>query len=359
MREGSIMESERATNMLDDFKYSIGRLVVYRHIEPKLPRQSYGHYGPEKTVGEILAVDVVPSPEPHWVYTIQNIRNQETLHVDENNIHFATATGMRWKRAAKRPSQRRRAEDGALAEMIAKALSNPDRESLLQYTLKELLYKEEMAAKAVREGPNLPIQAGDYVRLRGDLRRESRVLHNHYAKVLAVEPADIAGIENPDFKPGQPRLYRTLHKYHVHTSEGIEARVYDAEIKLFYTANGRKTILNWRAATLLAEAFHDEPPYNLEYEYLVDHVFTRDELAAKKRAELTQLLASLLYVKGRLGWRDYQRRSQFFAGTPKSHLIDSILQISRFDSRHNRPMTREEIVRNRQTGYKLRRLLKS
>ena len=39
------------------------------------------------------------------------------------------------------------------------------------------------------------------------------------------------------------------------TSEGIEGDVYDAEIKLFYTANSRKTVLNWRAATLLAEAF--------------------------------------------------------------------------------------------------------
>ena len=344
--------------MLDDFKYSIGRLVVYRHLEPKLPRQSYGHYGPDKTVGEVLAVDVAPSPEPHWVYMIQNIRNQETVRVVEDNIHFATATGARWKQTARR-SSRRRIEDGAVAEMIAKALSNPERESLLRYTLKELLYKEEMAAKAVREGPDLPIAAGDYVRLRGDLRREARVLHNHYAKVLAVEPADIAGIENPESKPGQPRLFRTLRRYHVRTSEGIDAHIYDAEIKLFYTAHGRKTILNWRAATLLAEVFKDEPPYKLEYEYLADHVFTRDELAGTKRAEMTQLLASLLYVKGRLGWRDYQRRSQFFAGTPKSHLVDSILQMSRFDSRHNRPMTHEEITRTRQTGYKLRRLLKA
>ena len=56
--------------MLDDHKYSVGRLVVYRHTDPKLPRQSYGYYGHERTLGEILAVEVEPDPEPHWVYTI-------------------------------------------------------------------------------------------------------------------------------------------------------------------------------------------------------------------------------------------------------------------------------------------------
>lgn len=352
------MESERATTMLDDFKYSIGRLVVYRHPDPKLPRQSYGHYGPEKTVGEVVDVDVVPTPEPHWVYMLQNVRNQEIVRVREDSIEFALATGIRRKRARRNPGERR-AEDGALAEAIAKALSNPERENLLRYTLKELLRKEEQAARAVREGPNLPVQIGDYVRLRGDLRAETRHVHNHYAKIVDVQPSDVAGIENAESKPGQPRMFRTLVKYSVVTSEGTEAEVYDAEIKLFYTAYGRKTILNWRAATLLAEAFKDAPPYKLEYEYLADHVFTREELIDKNRSELAQTLASLLYVKGKLGWRDYQRRNQFFAGTPKSHMLDTILQMSRFDSRHNRPMTREEITRSRQTGYKLRRLLKA
>jgi hypothetical protein len=220
------------------------------------------------------------------------------------------------------------------------------------------MHREEMAARACREGPNLPIHPGDYVRVRGDLRRETEALHNHYAKILAVEPADIAGIENPRAKPGQPSLYRTLKKYRVVSSERIEAEVYDAEIKLFYTAHGRKTILNWRAATLLAEAFSDDPPYNLEYDYLADHVFARDELKPLKRGELSQILTSLLYVKGKMGWRDYQRRGQFFAGTPKSHLIDSIVEVSRFDSRRNRLMTRDEISARQQECYELRRLLK-
>ena len=342
--------------MLDDYKYSVGRLVVYRHTIPKLPRQSYGHYGHERTVGEILAVEVEPNPEPHWVYSIRNVRNQELTRIEEDLIKFATNVGRHWRKNPQEISSR--IEDGALAEMIARALSNPDRASLLRSSLRELLCKEEQAARAHREGPELPIYAGDYVRLRGDLRREVESLHNHYAKILSVDPADIAGIENPQAKPGHPRLYRTLRKYAVISSEGIEAEVYDAEIRLFYTANGRKTILNWRAATLLSEAFGDEPPYSLEYEYLQDHIFAREELESQKRSELAQLLASVLYVKGKLGWRDYQRRGQFFTGIPKSHLVDSILEVSRFDSRRNRLMTREEVASRRQESFKLRELLK-
>jgi len=173
-----------------------------------------------------------------------------------------------------------------------------------------------------------------------------------------VEESDIAGIENPSPRPGQPTMFRTQRRYEVISSEGVRATIYDAEVKLFYTANSRSTILNWRAATLLAEAFGDQPPYNVEYEYLADHVFTRDEIRRKQRSELSQILASLLYVKGRMGWRDYQRRNAFFAGTPKSHLIDSILLVSRFDSKRNRAMTAEEIAKQQQEAFKLRRLLK-
>ncbi|OFX14025.1 MAG: hypothetical protein A2Z18_10080 [Armatimonadetes bacterium RBG_16_58_9] len=348
---------ERATNMLDDYKYSVGRLVVYTHSEPKLPRQSYGHYGPGRTIGEVLDVDMAPKPSPHWLYTIQNVRNQEVTRIPEQQIEFATTGGKRGERIH-RAAARRKTEDGALAEMIAKALSNPDRQNLLRFTLGELLRKEESATKASREGPDLPVREGDYIRVRGDLRPQTRELHNHYAKILAVEPADIAGIENAHAKPGQPTVYRTLRKYEVATSEGVKAGIYDAEVKLFYTARGRKTILNWRAATLLAEAFGDEPPYNLEYEYLATHVFTRDELAPKRRGDLAELLGTLLYVKGKLGWRDYQRRHQFLAVLPRNHLIDSILQTSRFDYRRNRPMTGEEIAKKHKEGYKLRRLLR-
>lgn len=349
------MELERASEMLDDYKYSIGRLVVYKHADPQLPRQSYGHQGSERTIGEVLGVDLSPAPKPHWIYTIENARNGELVRVDEGSVLFATGVG---KKPLRRTAERR-ADDGALAEMIARALSNPDRGSLLRSTLRDILIKEERETKAHIEGPNLPIGPGDYIRVRGDLRPDMEILHNHYAKVLSVQDADIAGIENPSARPGQPMVLRTLKKYQVLTSEGVNASIYDAEIKLFYTANNRSTILNWRAATLLAEAFGDQTPYKLEFEYLADHVFTREELRGHKRAELVEMMASLLYVKGRLGWRDYQRRNAFFAGTPKNHLIDSILQTSRFDSRKNRAMTSEEITRQQQQAYKLRRLLKS
>ncbi len=341
--------------MLDDHRYSIGRLVVYRHSDPRLPRQSYGQHGSDKTVGEVLEVDMAPAPTPHWVYTIYNVRNGEIGRVDESAILYASGMG-------KKPSVKsadRKAEDRALAEMIARALSNPNRGNLLRSTLKDILYREELEAKARSEGPDLPIAVGDYIRVRGDLRPEVDPLNNHYAKVLAIADSDIAGIENAAAKPGQPRIYATRKKYHVLSSEGAEADIYDAEVKLFYTANGRNTILNWRAATLLAEAFGDQPPYKLEYEYLADHIFTREELRPKSRPELAQLLASLLYVKGRMGWREYQRRNSLLAGMPKSHLIDSILQASRFDSRRNRAMTDEEIVQRRQEDFKLRRILKS
>jgi len=341
--------------MLDDHKYSIGRLVVYKHSDPKLPRQSYGHYGHERTVGEILAVEAVYDPTPHWVYTIRNVRNQEITKVDEDQIKFATTVGRQWRRDSQDAESK--LEDGVLAEMIAKALSNPERAGLLRSTLKEFLYKEELAAKASREGANLPVDVGDYIRVRGDLRKETESLHNHYAKILSVAPSDIAGIENAQAKPGQPRLYRTLKKYRVLSSEGIEAEIYDAEIKLFYTANSRKIILNWRAATLLAEAFGDDPPHRNDFDYLADHIFTREELENKKRSELAQLLASLLYVKGKIGWRDYIRRNQFFAGVPKSHLLDSILEASRFDARRNRLMTREEIAKRREEYRRLKELL--
>ncbi|MCE5314958.1 MAG: hypothetical protein ABFD49_10645 [Armatimonadota bacterium] len=344
--------------MLDDYKYSIGRLVVYRHTEPKLPKQSYGHHGSDRTVGEVLDVDIAPTPEPHWVYTLRNVRNQETIKVDEDHIKFATAVGRYWKKTGHKVAERR-SEDRALAEMIAKALISPDRARMLSSTLRDLMHRENQALRASEEGVNLPVSAADYVRLRGDLRKESEPVHNHYAKIISVEPSDIAGIENADSKPGQPRLYRTLKKFKVLTTEGIETEVYDAEIKIFYTANGRKTILNWRAATLLAEAFHDEPPYKPEYEYLSEHIFTREELESKSRSELAQMLAAMLYVKGRLGWRDYQRRNQFFAGTPKSHLLDEVLEVSRFDSRRNRFLTLDEIVVRQKDAYRLRRLLKS
>ncbi|MGC8863518.1 MAG: hypothetical protein ACP5R5_12195, partial [Armatimonadota bacterium] len=106
-----------------------------------------------------------------------------------------------------------------------------------------------------------------------------------------------------------------------------------------------------------AEAFGDDPPYNVEYDYLAEHIFTREELKPMKRNELANLLASILYAKGKIGWREYQRRGQLFTGVPRSHLTDQILEISRFDSRKNRLMSREEIAARQHAGMRLQRLL--
>lgn len=339
--------------MLDDYKYSIGRLVVYKHPNPRLPRQSYGHYGHERTLGEIVGVEAVNTPHPHWVYSVKNVRNREIASIAEDQIRFAASAMGDFKKSSKSS----RAEDGALAEMIAKALSNPERNGILRSTLREFVRKEELAARASREGADLPLQPGDYIRIRGDLRKETELLHNHYAKIVAVGPADIAGIENPYAKPGQPRLLRTLKRYQVVSPEGVKTEIYDAEVKLFYTANGRKTMLNWRAATLLAEAFDDQPPYHVDFDYVAEHIFTRDELKECKRSELVNMFATLLYVKGKIGLRDYHRRKQFTAVAPRSHIVDGILEMSRFDARNNRFMTDEEISARQQEYLKFSKLL--
>jgi hypothetical protein len=344
--------------MLDDYKYSVGRLVVYEHPDPKLPRQSYGQHGPRKTIGEVVSVDMIPEPGPHWLYTVRNFRNQETTRVEEDKVKFATSASRYWRRGAQRTPEPRMAE-ASLVEMIAKALSEPARESLLRSALRDMLQKEQSTLRAAQEGVNLPLGVGDYIRVRGDLRKDCEPIHNHYARILVSEPADIAGIENANPKPGQPMIYRTNRKYSVLTSEKVTAEIYDAEVKVFYTCDSGKTVLNWRAATLLAESFGDAPPYNLEFEYLLDHIFTRDELAEIKRKELVQMLGRLMYVKGKLGYREFLRRDQILSGMPKSHLVDAVLEMSRFDSKRNRQLTTDEIAHRRKQYFRLRRMLKT
>lgn len=344
--------------MLDDYKYSVGRLVVYEHPDPKLPRQSYGQYGSKKTIGEIVSVDMASEPKPHWVYVIRNFRNQEIAKAGEDKIKFATSASRYWRHAGRKAAEPKIPET-SLVEIIAKALSEPARESLLRSALRDILQKEQSSLRAAQEGVNLPLGEGDYIRVRGDLRKETEFIHNHYAKVLSAEPSDIAGIENPDAKPGHPRMYRTKRVFNVVTSEGEKAQVYDAEVKVFYTCDSGKTVLNWRAATLLAESFGDAPPYNLEFEYLLEHIFTRDDLATKKRRELVHMLGRLMYVKGKMGYREFIRREHILSGMPKSHLVDSILEISRFDSKRNRQLTSDEIADRRKQYFRLRRLLKN
>ena len=203
------------------------------------------------------------------------------------------------------------------------------------------------------------MEAGDYIRIKGELRKEIAPFHAQYAKILNITESDIAGIENSKHTPGSPLIFRTNKKLHIITADKVELDIYDAEVKTFYTAKGRKIVFNWRAATLLAETFKDSAPYNLEFEFLLGHIFTREELENKKFSELRSILVKLLYAKGRMGWRDYQRKNSLFGNMSKAHLVDFILETSRFDSLKNRSMTFEEITRSRKDAYKLRRLLKT
>jgi len=332
--------------MVDDYKYSIGRTVVYRHPRPGRPERDYGQHGPARTVGVVRGVQVGPGPDHTWVYTIENLRTSEVCRVPESDIPHATfGPGGKRTRGAK-------ADVAQLAEALARALTESPVSHYLRNAVRELVHREESEERVRREGRELPLRPGDYVRIRGDLRPELEPCHNHYAKILEALEPDIAAIESA----GVP--HKVLRRYRVITDDGTECFVYDPEIKLYYTAEGRSVVLNWRAAAFLAEAFHDDPPYNVEFSYLEDHVFTRDELEAMSPEELANLFAALLYVKGRMGLRDLQNKDRHLGGVPKEHLIDSVLAISRFDMRRNRSLTPGEIERKRRDAFKLRRILR-
>lgn len=332
--------------MVDDHKFSIGRTVVYRHPEPGRPGRDYGQYGSARTVGVVRAVELGGAPEHAWVYTVENLRTQETVKVKESEIHHATLG-----KSARR-SRRSSSDAKHLADALANALSESALSSFLRTAVREFLRREESEERARKEGRDLPVLAGDYVRVRGDLRPRMEPYHNFYAKILSVGQPDVAAIESKDGVHFVRRSYRVL------LEDGSEQSIYDPEIKLYYTADGRATILNWRAATFLAEAFHDDTPYSLEYSYLEDHVFSREELEALQPEELMNLFAVILYVKGRMGLRDMAEKDRHFSEFPKEYLVDNVLAISRFDMRKNRSLTPSEIENKRREMYKLRRILR-
>lgn len=343
--------------MIDDHKYSIGRTVVYNHPNPASPSYTFGQYGPERTVGVIRNVEMVDGDDKRWEYVIENVRNQEIARVSESDILFATLNRRRpWPRGD--ALMHMKYDSDSLAEMLNRFLAESALSKYLSNTIRDLVRREESEERARREGRDLPLQEGDYIRVRGDLRSEVEPYHNYYAKVLKVEPADIGAIEAKPDKRGNASVHRVVNKLTVLLEDGTETQVYDPEVKLYYTAEGRKTILNWRAATFLAESFGDEPPYTVEYSYLEDHVFSRDELEGLSNEQLIELFAALLYVKGHMGLRDYQKKNQFFEDIPKEYLVDSILASSRFNMRKNRSMTEEEIHKKHLEGYRLKRILK-
>ncbi len=346
--ECDIIITGRLLKVIDDYKYSVGRTVVYRHPEPGYSEQDYGQYGPIRTVGVVRAVEIGKPPDNIWVYIIENLRTGEKTRVSEPDIYYAT-----YNRAGRRG---RKSQSKIDAEKLAEELTGSATESalanFLRTTVREFIHREDLEDAARREGRNLPLEAGDYIRIRGDLRQELETHHNHYAKILEALEPDIAAIESLSGH------YAIRKRYRVLVDDGSEYNIYDPEIKLYYTANGKSTIFNWRAATFLAEAFGDDPPYSLEYSYLEDHVFSRDELESMRTDEIANLLAALLYVKGRMGLRDLQRVGTHMESVPREHLIDSVLAISRFDMRRNRNLTSGEIESKKREIFRFRRLLR-
>lgn len=336
---------ERVVIMIDDYKYSVGRTVVYRHPNPERLRKDYGQFGPDKTVGVVNDVELGKAPDLVWVYVIENARTAEVTRVSEQDIHHATL--------GKDERKRRGRID---IERVAEAIAEPETESVLagflRTTVREFRRREETEELARREGRELPLKAGDYIRIRGDIRRELEPFHNHYAKILDVSEPDIAAIES------RKGTYKARRRYTVRLDDDSELVIYDPEVKHYYTSNGRATVLNWRAAAFLAEAFGDDPPYKLEYSYLEDHVFSRDELEPLSIDGLTDLLTALLYVKGRMGLRDLEFTRVQGEEISREHLVDNVLAISRFDMRRNRTLTSGEIEGKRKEIHKLRRLLR-
>ena len=343
--------------MLDDYRFSIGRIVVYKHPNPSMPRRAYGQRGTGRTMGIIIGVEVVDAPRPHWEYTIQNLRTREITHIPESAIAFGSSLEYDELRGAARlPSA---AADRVSGRIVAEALSHALTESVvanyLRSSVHDLIRAEKSEEIIRREGRDLPLAPGDYIRIRGDLRRDIRPFHNLYAKVLAVEPTDVDTIDQST--PGSSRQYRSRRRYLARADNGQEVHIYDPEVKTFYTSHGRKTILNWRAATFLAEAFGDEPPYSVDFDYMQEHIYTRKELEGMSKEQMRDLLSTILYVKGHMGWRDYEDRHKLFKGVSEGFLTDTILASSRFDMRRNRSMTPDEIACKLRDAEELRKLL--
>ena len=108
-------------------------------------------------------------------------REQDIFHATYNSRQRTGSEGKRYQ--------------GRRAQALARAISEPPFAGY-QKTVRDFLSREESEEQARREGRDLPVQAGDYVWIRGELRPETEPVHNHYAKILEVTDADIAAIES-------------------------------------------------------------------------------------------------------------------------------------------------------------------
>lgn len=344
--------------MVDDHKYSLRRVVAYRHPAPNYPQRAYGPAGPERTYGLITGVHLVEDGAPAWEYTIKNSFCGEVRRVPEESIFHGANRGYLDLYRRDGIFWSRRPPDSAGARAVGKFWLGALRH-FLRTGIPKIRQQEKDEERARQEGPELRLASGDYVKVRGDLRAEASQFHNLYAKVISVSPADIEALDVPAGGRGlAPGRHRVLVSYHVLLDNGAEADIYDVEVKVVYTTDGRTRILNWRAATFLADAFGDDPPYSLQLEYLNGHVFARAELEGLSSEELADLLTRMLYVKGQITWDELTSKQESLSKSPPVYLLDQILATSRFDMARNRELTPEEIGQMRSEDERLRGLFK-
>jgi len=329
--------------MLDDHKYSLRRIVAYAHRDPEHPGAMYGPGGAERTYGIVTEVHRVEGDDPHWEYTLANTLTGETRRVTEDEVfHGADQSYLDLRR-----------RDGIpWLHQPPEAARNNEQSGFWKHTLDQFVRTaipqiQERERHEERErvrGRDLGLAPGDYVRIRGDLRPEMAPHHNLYAKVISVSPAHIQHMEIPCAQHGaSSSRYKVLFSYRVLLENGEETDAFDVEIKTVYTKQGRTVILNWRAATFLAETFGDDPPYELQFDYLNGHVFSRAEIENMSPSDLADLLARLLYVKGLLVWEELPQKAEALAKSATEFLVDQVLEMSRFDMSKNRRLTEEEI----------------
>ena len=321
---------------MDDHRFSLNRIVAYPHDAPEHPDPVYGPGGPERTYGKVVEVHRTEGDQPHWEYTVRNSFTGEVRLLSEGRIYHGANRG--YLDLHRRDGIRWQGE------------GNQALKDFLKDAIPRIIEGEQDEEKARSEGRNLNLGPDDYVRIRS-LRPETESCHNLYAKVLAVSAADRESMDVSG------REHRVLLSYHVRLDSGREADVYDIEIKTVYTTLGRTVIQNWRAATFLAEAFGDDPPYDLQLDYLNGHVFTRAELANMSSDDLADLLTRLLYVKGLILRDELEEKASRLMKSPAEYLVDQILDISRFDMKKNRPLTLPEIEHFRSQDVRLKDLL--
>lgn len=342
--------------MLDDHKYSLRRKVAYSHPSPAHIDEDYGPKGPERTYGIVTEVHLTDGEIAHWEYTVVNSFTEEVCRVTEDEIfHGADSAyldmhrrdGIRWTSAP---------PETAVDDPGSKFWKNSLKD-FIRNAVPEIVEREQGDERMRTEGRNLPLAKGDYIKVRGDLRPDMDAYHNLYGKILTVSPSEIQYLDVPQGVHGVcAGQHRVLAEYQVRLDSGDEVNVLDVEVKAMYTTNGQTVILNWRAATFLAESFGDHPPYEVHLDYLNGHLFTRSELQGTSQEDMGELLARMLYAKGLITWEEVHAKTHLLAQSSSEFLVDQLLEISRFDMKRNRPLTSSEIDQLRADDSRLKDL---